>query len=765
MNNPAAEKAALASQYTPAFNELLQKAGVSLAVSTYQAGRLILLRASETLNTHFIAIEKPMGIAMSGSRLSVGTGYQVWDYFNMSDVAPKIHPAGQHDACLIPRRLHITGDIDIHEMAFDKNNELWLLNTRMSALCTLDLEHSIVPRWSPPFISAYDLSDRCHLNGLAMKQGQPAWATALGETDTPAGWRKNKASGGILIDIKKNRIICRNLSMPHSPRWYHGKLYLLESGAGRILTVNPSDGATETVAEVPGFCRGISFIGPYALVGLSQVRETAVFAGLPLTMRWPERKCGIWIVDLRDGSIPGWLAFESGVQEIFAVQVLPWKFPALLDLSDPFVRSSYSLPDQALKKVAETDPVENEISTATLLRRDGKLKEAVSRFRAVLEEKPDHSRALYMLGDTLASLGKYKEAVAALDKLLQTEPTDANAALLAGNCLQRMTKPEKAIDYYNRALESDNAFAAAHYGLGQAMMRLGQYDKGAHEYKWRRELGNFAAFHSSKPHWKGTALGAGTLLVHTEQCVNDAILLARFLPDAATLCGKLIVAAPEPLRAIMGAIKGVSKAEIPQQVMENEFDEYCSVLDLMDLMDISKSFPKGTSSFSEYITVPTGTLVPLLEKNNQIKAGLAWHDSRYMTKSCPLEKLASLIKQNGLHWHSLQPAISNDENKILTRMNITEKGHEILSFAHLAAIIEQLDIVVTVDNTVAHLAGAMGKKCLVMLTEDSHWCWPVNKDISPWYPTLKTFRKPASGTWETVIESVNDELIKYTENK
>jgi uncharacterized protein (TIGR03032 family) len=122
-------------------------------------------------------------------------------------------------------------------MAFAQDGELWLVNTRFGCLCTLDAAHSFTPRWRPPFVTAYAPEDRCHLNGLAMVDGRPKYVTALGETDTVGGWRENKASGGLLMDIESNEILLRGLSMPHSPRWYNNQLYVLESGQGSLATV------------------------------------------------------------------------------------------------------------------------------------------------------------------------------------------------------------------------------------------------------------------------------------------------------------------------------------------------------------------------------------------------------------------------------------------------------------------------------------------------------------------------------------------------
>jgi uncharacterized protein (TIGR03032 family) len=145
------------------------------------------------------------------------------------------------------------------------------------------------------------MRDRCHLNGLGLRDGRPRYVTALGRSDSPGGWRNNKAAGGILMDLRGDRLICDGLSMPHSPRWYRERLWILESGKGTLATVDPESGGVTTVAQLPGFTRGLAFLGDVAFVGLSQVRETAVFAGLPLTRSHPVRHCGVWAVDIRNG--------------------------------------------------------------------------------------------------------------------------------------------------------------------------------------------------------------------------------------------------------------------------------------------------------------------------------------------------------------------------------------------------------------------------------------------------------------------------------
>lgn len=351
--------------HTPNFPALLRHLGASLLVTTYQAGKLVLVRADDDrLNTHFRDFRTPMGLAVGGDRLSVGTATQVWEYVNVPAVAARLPPPGRHDACYLPRTSHFTGNIQGHELAYDAGGDLWAVNTRFSCLCTLDRSASFTPRWRPPFVSELEPSDRCHLNGLGMLDGRPKSVTALGEADAPAGWRADKARGGVLLDVDSGEVITRGLSMPHSPRWHGGRLWLCESGSGTLGTVDPGSGRYEPVAGLPGFTRGLDFAGGFAFVGLSQVRETAVFSGIPITDRLAEheRACGVAAVDLATGQLAALLRFEAGVQEIFAVAVLPGRrYPELINDDETVLENSFVVPTASLGEVAATvrtaDPI------------------------------------------------------------------------------------------------------------------------------------------------------------------------------------------------------------------------------------------------------------------------------------------------------------------------------------------------------------------------------------------------------------------------
>jgi uncharacterized protein (TIGR03032 family) len=302
---------------------ILNRFGFSLLVSTYQAGKLgVVGLDGDQIVFSFHNFEKPMGVAVGDGRIAVGATGQVWILRSADMIAAKVEPAGRHDACFLTRSSHVTGEIQVHEMAWGRG-ELWLVNTAFSCVCTLDDQHSFVPRWRPPFISSLAAEDRCHLNGLAMEDGRPRYVTTMSETDTAQGWRPGKATGGCLIDVPTGETVARGFAMPHSPRVYQGRVWLLDSGRGRLVTADPKTGQTDVVCELPGYTRGLAFIGPIALVGLSKIRETSTFGGVPIAERRGELKCGVAVVELASGRQVSLLEYHSGVEEIFDVQVLP----------------------------------------------------------------------------------------------------------------------------------------------------------------------------------------------------------------------------------------------------------------------------------------------------------------------------------------------------------------------------------------------------------------------------------------------------------
>jgi hypothetical protein len=333
------------------FAPILRQLRSSLLVSTYAAGKVVAVgTAGDQLNLSFHNFEQAMGIAARPGCLAVGAQGQIWFLKNGAELASCIEPAGQYDSCYMARSSLITGNIHVHEMAWEEKGEvgrmkdekihptpsessfslhpssfsdLWVVNTLFSSLCTLSDDFSFVPRWRPPFITELQGQDRCHLNGLAMEHGRPRYVTMMAESDEPAGWRPTKTTSGCLMDIPSGEVVSRGLAMPHSPRVYQGRVYVLNSGLGALETVDPDTGQRDTVATMPGYTRGLAFCGPFAFVGLSKIRETAIFGGVPIAENRAELKCGVCVVDLRSGQSVAYLELETGVEEIFAIDILP----------------------------------------------------------------------------------------------------------------------------------------------------------------------------------------------------------------------------------------------------------------------------------------------------------------------------------------------------------------------------------------------------------------------------------------------------------
>ena len=309
------------------FLEWLSKETISLAFTTYQTHRLFLIGQKPDTG-HLSAFERlfdrAMGLAVaSPDRLYMSERYRLWQ---MDNALPSGETYNGYDRLYVPRVGHITGELDVHDIAVDEDGRVIFVNTLYSCLATLSDRHSFAPIWQPPFISRLAPEDRCHLNGLAVVDGQPRYVTAVSRSDVASGWRERRRDGGCVIDVESNEIIATGLSMPHSPRWYRGRLWLLNSGRGEFGYLDSERGAFEPVAFCPGYLRGMAFHGDWALVGLSKPRERT-FSGLALDDRLAEKdaaaRCGLMVIDLNTGNVVNWLELRSVVTELYDVQVLP----------------------------------------------------------------------------------------------------------------------------------------------------------------------------------------------------------------------------------------------------------------------------------------------------------------------------------------------------------------------------------------------------------------------------------------------------------
>ncbi len=291
--------------------------------------------------------DKPLGLAASENRLALATRHDLVVLANAPLLAPDFleEQPGRYDALYLPRATYHTGDLNTHDVAI-LGDEMWLVATRFSCLAKLSYDFNFLPVWKPPFVTDLVPEDRCHLNGLAVRDGRPRYVTALGTTNAAGGWRERKATDGVLIDIETDEIVLAGLAMPHSPRWHDGKLWLLNSGAGELLLADPQSGRSDVVCRLPGYLRGLCFCGPYALVGLSKIRERHIFGGLPVQQRCENLLCGVAVVDVRSGLEAGFFEFTAGCEEIYEVQFLPGVLrPMILNLEKPAARQAMTNPD------------------------------------------------------------------------------------------------------------------------------------------------------------------------------------------------------------------------------------------------------------------------------------------------------------------------------------------------------------------------------------------------------------------------------------
>ena len=322
---------------------------ISLSFSTYQAGKLFFVGLSDhqDLSVFERTFPRCMGIGLDPQTqaLWVANLYQIWRFENA------LKPGQSHqgyDRMYVPQVGFTTGDVDAHDIAVDQQGPVFV-NTLFSCLARPSERYSFEPCWHPYFISRLAAEDRCHLNGLALRDHQPAYVTCVSQTDANEGWREHRQAGGIVIDVQKNEIVADGLSMPHSPRWYQDRLWVLNSGQGEFGYVDLKTGQFESLAFCPGYLRGMSFHGDFALVSLSKPRLNQSFEGLALQQKLESKnvkpRCSLQVINIKTGDIVHELRIEGVVEELYDVCVLAGvKRPMAIGFVKEEIRHTLSLP-------------------------------------------------------------------------------------------------------------------------------------------------------------------------------------------------------------------------------------------------------------------------------------------------------------------------------------------------------------------------------------------------------------------------------------
>ncbi|WP_428308232.1 TIGR03032 family protein [Lacipirellula sp.] len=308
------------------FVEWLAASGGTLAVTTYNSGKLALFSAPDgTLTASYCSLPRPMGLAVSGNQLAVATRDHLWQLEIGSDSLE--HAVDRAEVQTItPRQVNATGRLDAHDLAFDRRGLLFA-NTRFNCVARPSEHANFKRTWQPPFMahaSTAASTDCCHLNGIGVRDGRLAMATAFCERAEPAAWRAgDRFASGVLLDVRQNRVAVRGLSMPHSPRWHDGRWWLCDSGRGALATVHLKRETCEPVIELPGMTRGLTFVGDRAIVGLSRIRKRHILDAPPVRERWPRLRSGIAVVDYARGVETGSLEFVRGGREVYDAAFLP----------------------------------------------------------------------------------------------------------------------------------------------------------------------------------------------------------------------------------------------------------------------------------------------------------------------------------------------------------------------------------------------------------------------------------------------------------
>lgn len=331
------------------FNSWLASTGGSLAFTTYQGGKLFFLglKPDGTLSVFERSFPRSMGLAVTpdARTLLLATQVQLYRFDNALTAG---ETQEDFDAVYLPNQTWITGDIDIHDVGFGADGRPVFANTLFNCLATTADGHSFRPLWQPPFISRIAAEDRCHLNGLAMQDGAPRFVTCVSQSDASDGWRDRRDSGGVVIDVATSEVVAHGLSMPHSPRLYKGKLWLLNSGTGELGWIDLDTGAFNAVAFCPGYARGLTFIGNHAVVGLSRARENRTFEGLALDDALAARdvaaRCGLLVINLDTGDTTDWVRIEGVIDELFDVaQIAGTRAATAVGIQGPEIRRAISI--------------------------------------------------------------------------------------------------------------------------------------------------------------------------------------------------------------------------------------------------------------------------------------------------------------------------------------------------------------------------------------------------------------------------------------
>ncbi len=508
----------------------LQAEQLSLACTTYQTNRLLVIGATPTgqLSGYERIFDRAMGLYATPQRLFLSTQYQIWQ---LDQVLEPGQTYEGYTQLYVPRVGYTTGNLDIHDVVALPPAEgpprLIFVATVLNCLATVGDRHSCRPLWKPPFISQLINEDRCHLNGLAVVNDAPKYVTVVSQSDVVDGWRDRRQEGGAVLDVPSGEVVVRGLSMPHSPRWYGERLWVLNSGRGEFGYVDIAAGRFEPVAFCPGYLRGLAFWKHWAIVGLSKSRrDDATFGGLALDdllqQRGADPRCGLVIINLRTGALEHWLRLEGGlIAELYDLQVLPAVQRAMVlgfqtdeiaklitlepmgslsdigdsprdgeraiapmmafataplssQLSAP-IPSAVSLSPKKIGKEADSlGAAEAAFQRSIVQKQQGHLAAAEASLNTALSLNVQHWMALNNLGTLMQQQGRLTEALECYERVLHTNPDLVGAIANRASVWQTQGELERAKPELLRVIQLQPDYLPAHLNLAHLYKQQGR---------------------------------------------------------------------------------------------------------------------------------------------------------------------------------------------------------------------------------------------------------------------------------------------------
>ena len=467
---------------TPGFTEWANEQNISIAMSTYRVGAVLMLGShpdgSPSLQT--AAFDRAMGMCCHANAFWLVTQRMIWRFEREKKDESPANPSS-NDYLYVPRVGYTTGQVDGHEIAMTDEHGPVFVNTLFNCLATVDQNFNFRPLWYPAFIHDLVPEDRCHLSGIAVTDGKPKYVTMHAQSDHAQGWRDSRKSGGLIMDIDCNEVVAESLSMPHSPRFQNGHLWVLNSGTGHLGKIDQRSKQFEPVSFVPGYARGLSIHSKYAFVGLSKPRRERAFQGLPLQSTLEKHNmaacCGIDVIDMETGSVVHAVRIESSIMELFDVAVLPGALrPGMLSFASSKYAHHFSFSHQGQLHHWESASPQVTSTNTTTASDDSPLTETneLPDMMAPRHMPVKTAKAFNNLGLMHVQRDNLQEAKICFDRAITLDPKHAGAWNNLGNILQRQNRLDDAITCYRHSVASDPSYLRAFFNLAQTLASKGE---------------------------------------------------------------------------------------------------------------------------------------------------------------------------------------------------------------------------------------------------------------------------------------------------